>query len=503
MTAATPTPNGRREPATTVVIPTHNNVALLVECLQAVERLDYPPSLLEIVVVDNGSTDHTRERVARRFPGVRIVAFDTNSGFAVACNRGADVATGEYVAFLNNDAIPDSQWLNAMLAAMEAGPAGTVCAAARIVSRDGTEVEYDGAGSNIFGAGRPHSTWGWPGMPEPASTGSPVLFASGGAMLIERAAFLEAGGFDPGFFAYFEDVDLGWRLWILGRTVVYAPDAIVRHIGGATGRRAGAHRRYTLWESNSLATVIKNFETGNMEKILAAALMLEYKRALMAAGDAVKLPEYALTAPKDTNRANVERLPKVSVAHLVAIDRLNSMLPHLMKERARLQAMRRRSDNEILPLLGRLYTPQFAGREYAEAAAKVAEAAGLFGLTDPILPPRVLLLATGDSASAEKSLADSLASHFSVAVVVPVGAPAMTGLFTTHTASQGSPLITSLVEGADVVLAFGDAWRTEDLARAGTPVAVIDQGGGSGSLRTFAPGQVDEIVDFCRRRGIM
>jgi GT2 family glycosyltransferase len=502
MTAASRSRSGRREPAITVVIPTQNNVALLVECLEAVERLDYPASLLEVVVVDNGSTDHTRERIARRFPGVRIEAFDMNTGFAVACNRGADAATGEYVAFLNNDAVPDPQWLNATLAAIEAGPAGTVCSAARIVSRDGTEVEYDGAGSNIFGAGRPHSTWGWPGMPEPASTGSPVLFASGGAMLIERAAFLEAGGFDPEYFAYFEDVDLGWRLWILGRTVVYAPDAVVRHIGGATGRRAGAHRRYTLWESNSLATVFKNYETGNMEKILPAALMLEYKRAFLAAGDAVKPAEYALTAPKDTNRTNVERLPKVSMAHLVAIDRLNSMLPHLMKERSRIQAMRRRSDSEILPMLGRLYTPQFAGREYAEAAAKLAEAAGLFGLTDPIVPPRVLLLAAGDSTGAAKSLAEALASLFSVAVVLPVGEQATTARYSTHIASPGSPMIASLVEGADVVLAFGDGWRAEDIYRAGTAVAAIDQDGGSASFRTFAPKQVDEIVDFCRRRGV-
>jgi GT2 family glycosyltransferase len=502
MTATTPSRNGRPEPAITVVIPTHNNVALLVECLQAVERLDYPASLLEVVVVDNGSTDHTRERIARRFPRVRIVTFDTNTGFALACNRGVDVATGEYVAFLNNDAVPDPQWLNAMLAAIEAGPAGTVCAAARIVSRDGTEVEYDGAGSNLFGAGRPHSTWGWPGVPEPTSTGSPVLFASGGAMLIERSAFLEAGGFDPEYFAYFEDVDLGWRLWILGRTVVYAPDAVVRHIGGATGRRAGAHRRYTLWESNSLATVIKNYETGNMEKILSAALMLEYKRALMAAGEAVKPLEYALTASKDTNRANVERLPKVSVAHLVAMDRLTSMLPHLMEQRARIQAMRRRSDSEILPLLGRLYTPQFAGCEYAEAAAKLAEAVGLFDLTDPIVPPRVLLLATGNSAGAEKQLADALASHFSVAVVVPVGAQDAAARYTTHAARPGSQVFTSLVEGADVVLAFGDAWRAEDLSRAGTAVAIIGHDGGAGSLRTFDPKQINEIVAFCSRRGV-
>ncbi|HET9495797.1 MAG TPA: glycosyltransferase family 2 protein, partial [Chloroflexia bacterium] len=287
-------------PTISVVIPTHNNAALLSECLQAVQRLDYPDARLSVVVVDNGSTDRTREMLARRFASVQVVPLQGNMGFAPACNKGAAAATGEYVAFLNNDAIPDPQWLNALLAALEAGPEGTVCAASRIVSRDGSEVEYDGAGSNLFAAGRPHSTWGWPDTPEPPGPGSPVLFASGGAMLIKRSTFLEVGGFDPEYFAYFEDVDLGWRLWLLGHAVAYAPDAVVRHIGGATGRRAGAHKRYTLWESNSLATVIKNYETGNMERILSAALLLEYKRALMSMGDAVNPREYELTAPKDT-----------------------------------------------------------------------------------------------------------------------------------------------------------------------------------------------------------
>ena len=70
------------------------------------------------------------------------------------------------------------------------------------------------------------------------------------------------------------------------------------------------HRRYTLWESNSLATIIKNYEGGNMERILSAALLLEYKRALLAAGDAIDPADYLLTSSPDTNASNLERLSK-------------------------------------------------------------------------------------------------------------------------------------------------------------------------------------------------
>jgi GT2 family glycosyltransferase len=224
-------------PSISVVIPTYNNLSLLLECLESVQKLDYPRDLLEVLVVDNASSDRTPDVIADRFPHVRLVRLESNTGFAPACDRGALEAKGQFVAFLNNDAVVAPNWLTALVTVLKAGEEGTVCAASRILSRDGNETEYSGAASNLFGAGRPESVWGWPDLPTPPTTGTPVLFASGGAMLIHRDTFLEVGGFDPEYFAYFEDVDLGWRLWVLGYRVVYAPDAVVRHLCGATGKR--------------------------------------------------------------------------------------------------------------------------------------------------------------------------------------------------------------------------------------------------------------------------
>src|SRR5436190_3006765 len=291
-----------------IVVPTFNNARLLAECLASINKLRYPGDRLEVIVADNSSTDETADMLRTRFPRVKHANLGKNAGFAAACNRGASAASGEYVAFLNDDAIAEPEWLNALFTGLAAGGEGTVCAASHIRSRDGREVEFSGASSNLFGVGRPRSAWGWPDSLETPGEGSPLLFASGGAMLVHRRTFLDAGGFDPNFFAYFEDVDLGWRLWVLGYKVVYAPGAVVRHIGGATGSRSGAHRRYTLWECNSLATILKNYESGNMEQILTAALILLYKRALLSAGDAFDRSEYLLTAPPDTNPDNIERL---------------------------------------------------------------------------------------------------------------------------------------------------------------------------------------------------
>ncbi|HYP39736.1 MAG TPA: glycosyltransferase family 2 protein, partial [Chloroflexia bacterium] len=323
------TPN---QPTVTLVIPTYSNAKLLRECLDAVRALTYPREQLEVIVIDNASENGTADLLEKHYPKIGHIRLDRNTGFAAACNLGAARGSCEYVAFLNDDAVPEPNWLEALLAGLWAGGEGAVCAASHIRSRDGQEIEFNGASANLFGVGRPHPA------SNPPSEGDPLLFASGGAMLIHRRTFLDAGGFDPEFFAYFEDVDLGWRLWVMGHRVVYAPGAVVRHVGGATGSRSPAHRRYTLWECNALATVLKNYESGNMERILSAALLLQYKRAILSAGSAFQPHDYNLTAPKDTNTANIEHLPKVSVAHLAAINRFNGLLPHFMQERRRIQA---------------------------------------------------------------------------------------------------------------------------------------------------------------------
>lgn len=508
MTSAMPEQSATPNPQSTmamvsVVIPTYNNLSLLLECIDSLRTMDYPREQLEIIVVDNASDDRTPQVIADRFPYIKLIRMETNTGFAVACNRGATAAQGDYVAFLNNDALADSNWLTALFAALDSADEQTVCVASRIASREGDQTEYDGAASNLFGAGRPTSVWGWPDSPEPPGTGSPVLFASGGAMLIHRATFLEVGGFDPSFFAYFEDVDLGWRLWVLGYKVIYAPDAVVRHIGGATGKRTGMHRRYTLWESNALATILKNYESGNMEKILTTALLLEYKRALLSTGDAINLADYHLGGPKDTNISNVERLPKVSVAHIAAIDRLNAILPDLMKARRDIQARRVRSDAEILPLLGKPFEPQYAGTAYAEASRALVSALQLYDITAPTTPNRVLIVGSPAELSQMQEIAASLNPNFPVALAVTSPDAHATAEqaddYTLHCISPNSNTLSTLAYHADVIIAMPSSAHLQPLRDATAPIALF--GTTSPDLRpalTFQSSIDPRLLQLCR-----
>lgn len=492
--------------AVSIVIPTFNNVAILRDSLQAVREISYPQAQLEVVVVDNGSSDRTSDILATRYRWAKQIRLEKNHGFAEACNRGAAAASGEYVAFLNDDALPDTQWLNALFAGLHAGGEGAVCAASRILSRDGREVEFSGASANLFGVGRPRSAWGWPDTAQTPLEGSPLLFASGGAMLINRRIFLDAGGFDPAFFAYFEDVDLGWRLWALGHKVVYAPGAVVYHIGGATGSRSSPHRRYTLWECNSLATILKNYEEGNMERILSAAVLLLYKRAILAADGAFTSSDYQLTAPKDTSITNTEQLPKISVAHIAAINRLNAHLPHFMQERRRIQAARLRSDREILPLLGRAFEPQFAGSDYAEAARRLAASLNLYAITNEAAPNRLLILVSSDEEDEGKALAAKLQQYGRVALATVGGQHLATSEtregFIHHRLQADDPDLSGLIQQADALIALPGAATLRSLHESDTPTAII----GKPSAAQLPPrallvsGTDDPaLIDFCLR----
>ncbi|HET6312800.1 MAG TPA: hypothetical protein VFH60_03115, partial [Chloroflexia bacterium] len=238
---------------------------------------------------------------------------------------------------------------------------------------------------------------------------------------------------------------------------------------------------------------------------LSGALLLLYKRAILAAGDAFDPRDYSLTGPKDDNPANTERLPRISVAHLAAIDRFNMLLPRLMEERRRIQAARVRSDREILPLLGRLWEPQFAGRVYADASRQLAAALDLYGLTAGALPNRVLVLASPSDAGA-MLLATTLGTEFLVALasIEPGAAHGWSAEegFTRHSLATTAPLVQALVQQADAVLAFPGA-AAALTPGVSTPVAIL----GAGPAGEFPQAERFDVLDmeavrrFCAQPG--
>lgn len=219
-----------------VVIVNFDSGLLLGECLRHLRAQTRLPE--RVIVVDNASRDGSADRLEDDYPGIEIVRLDRNLGFAAANNLAARQAGEvEWLALLNPDAFPEPDWLERLLVAARVHPE---CASfgARLVDA-GDPGRLDGTGDVYHVSGlawrRDHGRPITSGTSEAGEIFAPCAAAA----LYRREAFCAAGGFDDDYFCYFEDVDLGFRLRLLGHGCRYVPDAVVRHVGSAvTGRRS-------------------------------------------------------------------------------------------------------------------------------------------------------------------------------------------------------------------------------------------------------------------------
>jgi GT2 family glycosyltransferase len=263
-------------PSVTLVVLNWNGKRHLAACLESLIALDYTKSKLELILCDNGSSDGSTDFVRQRFPTVKVLALDRNYGFAEGNNRAASAATGEWVGFLNNDMWVEPSWLDGLLAPLTEKPQ-LVCLASRIKNWDGSALDFIGGGVSFHGHGFQVDHGEASSIRDKPRR---LLFACGGAMLIRRDLFLEVGGFDPDFFAFFEDVDLGWRLNLLGYDVWYTPTATAFHRHHSTAHRVDPHQLGALYERNALAMIYKCFDDDNLAAVLPMALLLLNERAL-------------------------------------------------------------------------------------------------------------------------------------------------------------------------------------------------------------------------------
>jgi GT2 family glycosyltransferase len=258
-----------------VIVLNYNGRELLTDCLTGCEGLDRDGVDLSVVCIDNGSADGSVGAVRAHFPDVEVIGNKTNLGFAPAYNQAIRAVDADWIALLNNDAVPDAAWVTSALDA--AARNGAVCVASRMVKDGGRKVDFVGASMNFYGHGfHPHFDDDAVYLGEEG----PVLFACAGAMICRRDVFLAAGGFDADYFAYFEDVDLGWRLNVLGHDVVYAPESLVRHAYSATSAsRVPPYQKLAWLERNGLRSVIKNYDDHRLARVLPVAMALVNKRA--------------------------------------------------------------------------------------------------------------------------------------------------------------------------------------------------------------------------------
>lgn len=229
-------------PWVTVIMVTYNGGDLTQRAVESLARQSEPG--FHVLIIDNASTDGSAERLVLPDARFRLWRAPLNLGFAAANNRAALECRTPWIATLNPDACPDPDWLAALARAVRAYPETAMFGS---LQRDGSDPpRLDGCGDVLSIYGIP---WrGGTGQPldsAPAVDGE-VFAPCAAAALYRTDAFRAVGGFEPAFFCYLEDVDLGFRLRLAGHRCVQIHDARVTHLGSAV---TGRHSDFTLFHS--------------------------------------------------------------------------------------------------------------------------------------------------------------------------------------------------------------------------------------------------------------
>lgn len=441
--------------------------------IRHISEMNWPDANLEVVVVDNASGDGSAEKIAAAAPKVKLVASHENLGFAAGCNLGARNSSGEIIAFLNNDARPDRDWVaSAVDKFAESEKIGAV--ASRVLDWDGKNVDFIDAGLTWFGMGyKPYV-----GNREPQATPHEhdVLFGTGSAMFVRRHVYEELGGFDERFFMFFEDVDFGWRLNLKGYRFVYEPSSLAFHKHHASMGKLGSYKETFLIERNALFTLYKNLGNDSLDETLAAAILLSARRAV-ARGN---LDSNSFDIRKsDADNAAAEVLPRESIAALYAMDQFVEHLPELTVEREKIQSERTVPEHVVQRLFLDKDAPSFPGKHFREGYEKITSA---FGVLDQPTSTRVLVI-TGDPIGKRMAgpairawhMAEALAGECDVRLVSTESHDEIPSQFGLHTVKPGDDRSMRVhEEWADVIVFQGLAMSLFPSIRHSQKILVVD-----------------------------
>jgi len=225
----------------------------------------------ELIVVDNASSDGSREVVQRVAPAARWIELPANEGPCPARNAGLQAARNDWVLLVDNDAVLAPDALERLVAAARSRPDAALVQPRSVFFDQPDRVHYDGGAFHYVGLFSLRNF----GRPLAAAEGQGVVDVPGAVsvcLLADRRAVLEAGAFDPAFFVLFEDLDLSWRLRVRGHAILSVEEALCRHRGGTAGisfrARAYPRRRAFLHSRNRWMFLAQNYR---LRTLLAAA----------------------------------------------------------------------------------------------------------------------------------------------------------------------------------------------------------------------------------------
>ena len=306
-----------RNPIVSVIIPNYNGEVFLKECLTSLEEQTYKD--FETIVVDNGSGDESCRTIREGFPAVRIIELGENTGFSKAANKGIEEAAGEFIFMLNNDTSCEPDCIRELVSCIQTDP--------RIFSVNSKMIQYnnrtllDDTGDGYCLLGLSYKK-GYNRPVRRKTRSTEVFSACGGASLYRKNIMDEIGGFDENFFAYLEDVDLGYSARIHGCRNIYCPDAIVYHVMSGTSGIAKSEFKTRLSARNNSYLIYKNMPVLqlliNLPFLLIGVLiktlffmrqglgMTYFRNSFTAAGDFPKLKKTRFRLRNTMNYIKIE-----------------------------------------------------------------------------------------------------------------------------------------------------------------------------------------------------
>lgn len=269
---------GTSKPLVSVVIPAWNAAEDLSDCIESVFASTY--SSVEVIVVDNASTDATPGLLASRFPDVKAIRNQENIGFGGALNQGSRVAAGEYVVWLNSDAVLPPRWIEQLVNLLETdsrlGMATSVVTyrePENIVWSAGGWVDATTGLTWDHGKGEDVGAISIPSNPD---------YLAACATMIRRKVLETLGGLDASYFIYFEDADLCLRLKTAGYRIAVLDNLAVRHSATSrAGVRKNPASKLFLFARSNLRFILKNWPSPRLPLAIFACLVFYLSFALI------------------------------------------------------------------------------------------------------------------------------------------------------------------------------------------------------------------------------
>lgn len=247
------------KPSTAVIILNWNGDRLLREYLPSVIA-NTNPAVGRVIVADNGSTDTSVATLKELFPEVELMLFPENYGFAEGYNKALALAAQQgyrYTVLLNSDVKPAPGWLSPLVEWMDTHPDCGACQPKILSYSEPDKFEYAGASGGFIDRNGYPFCRGRIFSDVETDTGQyddprEIFWATGAALMVPTQIYLDAGGLDAGFFAHMEEIDLCWRIHLLGKQIWVVPASAVYHLGGGSLPASNPRKTYLNFRNNLL-----------------------------------------------------------------------------------------------------------------------------------------------------------------------------------------------------------------------------------------------------------